>query len=445
VFDRILIANRGEIARRIIATCKRLGVETVAVYSEADADALHVVEADQAVAIGPSQADQSYLAMDKLVRAAQASGAQAIHPGYGFLSENATFARAVTTAGLTWIGAPPHTIESMGDKVSARELMARSGVPVAPGGQGSSGSVHEARAQAAVVGYPVMVKAAAGGGGIGMSVAWDDEQLAHAWETTHSRAGQAFGDPTVFVEKFFAKARHVEVQILADAEGRVSAVGDRECSVQRRHQKVIEECPAPGLGEELRRRMHDAAVRAADSVDYRGVGTVEFLVSGDDFVFLEMNTRLQVEHPVTELVHRVDLVEQQLRIAVGDPCTYDGATHGPEGSAIELRVYAEDPVRFLPRPGTITTWRPPTGDGIRVDAGYQAGDTVSRFYDPLVAKLCAWGHDRPTALARALCAVDSFVVEGLQTNLALFPAVLGDHEFVAGAYDTTILQRLLDQ
>ncbi len=400
MLDSVLVANRGEIARRVIRTARRMGIRAVAVYSDADAELPYVREADEAVHIGPAQPARSYLDGAALIAAARKTGAAAVHPGYGFLAENADFARQVIAAGLTWVGPHPEAIEQMGDKIRARNLMERAGVPVSPGSRAPVTDVAAAVAEADRIGYPVMVKAAAGGGGIGMSAAADEAALRTAFETARSRAERFFGSPEILLERFVAHARHVEVQILGLADGRVLALGERDCSVQRRHQKVAEETPSPGVSAGLRERMLAAAVQAGEAVGYRGAGTVECLVdtAAGSFVFLEMNTRLQVEHPVTEMVTGIDLVEQQFLIAAGEPPSFDPAAVRSAGHALELRVYAEDPVRFLPGPGTITQWEEPAGDGVRVDAGYQAGNTVTPFYDPLLAKLCVHGTDRGQGL-----------------------------------------------
>jgi acetyl-CoA carboxylase biotin carboxylase subunit len=444
MLDSVLVANRGEIARRVIRTARRMGIRTVAVYSEADADLPYVREADQAILIGPAAPAQSYLNAAAIIGAALQTHAAAVHPGYGFLAENADFARQVIAAGLTWVGPDPAAIEQMGDKIRARNLMEKAGVPVAPGSREPVADVTEALAEASRIGYPVMVKAAAGGGGIGMGAASDDAGLRAAFETARSRAERFFGSPEILIERYVERARHVEVQILGLADGRVLALGERDCSVQRRHQKVAEETPSPGVSAGLREQMLAAAVRAGEAVGYRGAGTVECLVDAQtgSFVFLEMNTRLQVEHPVTELVTGIDLVEQQFLIAAGEPVSFDPATVTPSGHALELRVYAEDPVRFLPRPGTITEWTEPTGEGIRVDAGYEAGNTVTPFYDPLLAKLCVYGADRDQALARAREAVAAFVVAGPKTNLPFHADLLASAEFVRGDYDTSLVGRL---
>jgi acetyl-CoA carboxylase, biotin carboxylase subunit len=445
VLDSVLIANRGEIARRVIRTARRLGIRTVAVYSDVDGGLPYVSEADEAVPIGPAQPAQSYLNAQAIIAAARKTGARAVHPGYGFLAESADFAREVTVAGLTWVGPAPAAIEQMGDKIRARNLMEQAGVPVSPGSREPVADVAAALAEADRIGYPVMVKAAAGGGGIGMGMAADAEALRAAFETAKSRAERFFGSPEILIERYVEHARHVEVQILGLADGRVIALGERDCSVQRRHQKVAEETPSPGVRAPLREQMLAAAVRAGQAVDYRGAGTVECLVDADagSFVFLEMNTRLQVEHPVTELVTGIDLVEQQFLIASGEPPSFDpDSSLQPQGHALELRIYAEDPVRFLPGPGTITQWEEPSGEGVRVDAGYQAGNTVTPYYDPLLAKLCVHGADRDQALERARQAVADFRIAGPKTNLAFHADLLASAEFASGRYDTSLVSKL---
>ena len=358
MLDSVLVANRGEIARRVIRTARRMGIRAVAVYSDADADLPYVREADQAVRIGPAQPAKSYLDAAALIEAARQTSAQAVHPGYGFLAENADFARQVMAAGLTWVGPDPAAIEQMGDKIRARNLMEQAGVPVSPGSREPVTDIKAALAEGERIGYPVMVKAAAGGGGIGMGVATGPDGLQAAFDTARSRAERFFGSPEILLERYVQRARHVEVQILGLADGQVLALGERDCSVQRRHQKVAEETPSPGVDDALREQMLAAAVRAGEAVGYQGAGTVECLVDTDagSFVFLEMNTRLQVEHPVTELVTGIDLVEQQFLIAAGQPPSFDPAAVTPKGHALELRIYAEDPIRFLPGPGTITEW-----------------------------------------------------------------------------------------
>ncbi|HTB53905.1 MAG TPA: biotin carboxylase N-terminal domain-containing protein [Trebonia sp.] len=445
MFSSVLIANRGEIARRVIRTARRMGIKAIAVYSDADQSLPYVREADEAVYIGESAPAQSYLDSVLLIDVARKAGAAAVHPGYGFLAESAGFAQAVINAGLTWIGPDPSAIEQMGDKIRARNLMAAAGVPVAPGSAAPVADAEAAVEEASRIGYPVMVKAAAGGGGIGMSAAFDDDALRSAFDTARSRAERFFGSPEILLERYVPHARHVEVQILGLADGRVIALGERDCSVQRRHQKVAEETPSPGVSASLRSRMLSAAVLAGEAVGYRGAGTVECLVDTEtgDFMFLEMNTRLQVEHPVTELVTGIDLVQQQFLIAAGEPVTFDASVPvDSSGHALELRVYAEDPKRFLPSPGPITEWSEPSGPGIRVDSGYAAGTTVTLFYDPLLAKLCVHGATRAEALSLARSAVADFRVAGLKTNLPFHAELLDNPEFVSGDYDTGLVSRM---
>jgi acetyl-CoA carboxylase biotin carboxylase subunit len=445
MFDTVLVANRGEIARRITRGIHACDARAVAVYSEADAQARHVREADEAVLLGPAPPAESYLDAERVLAAAAQTGAQAIHPGYGFLAENADFADAVIAAGLTWVGPTPESIRLMGDKVSARNIVSAAGMPVAAGTAEPQYDVEEAVAAAAQIGYPLMVKASAGGGGIGMGVARDEAALRRAFATARSRAERVFGSPAILLERYLADARHVEVQILGLADGRVLALGERDCSVQRRHQKIAEESPSPGVGPELRARMLDAAVRAAQAVGYRGAGTIECLVDApaQEFVFLEMNTRLQVEHPVTELVTGLDLVAEQLRVAAGDPPGFDpDVPIVARGHAIELRVYAEDPQRFMPAPGAITDYAEPAGPGIRVDSGYGAGDVITPYYDPLLAKLCVHAADRPAALALLRDAVQRFTIGGCTTNLPFFDELLGDERFASGRYDTHLVDAM---
>jgi acetyl-CoA carboxylase, biotin carboxylase subunit len=444
VIESVLVANRGEIARRVIRTARRMGIRAVAVYSEADAALPYVGEADEAVPIGPPPPASSYLDVRAVLGAARATGAAAIHPGYGFLSESAGFASAVIDAGLTWVGPPPAAIEQMGDKINARNLMEQAGVPVAAGTREPVADVTAAAAEAARIGYPVMIKAAAGGGGIGMSAVGDETELRAGFETARTRAERFFGNPSILLERYVEQARHVEVQILGLADGQVLALGERDCSVQRRHQKIAEETPSPGVSPELRARMLAAAARAGETVDYRGAGTVEFLVDAttSDFMFLEMNTRIQVEHPITEMVTGIDLVEQQFLIAAGEDVSFRPASVQAEGHAVELRVYAEDPRRFLPSPGLITEWAEPSGPGVRVDAGYEAGNQVTPFYDPLLAKLCVHGASRDEALQRARAAVAGFRVSGPKTNLPFHAELLDSDEFTSGRYDTSVVARL---
>jgi acetyl-CoA carboxylase, biotin carboxylase subunit len=444
VFESVLVANRGEIARRVIATARRMGIEAIAVYSEADAGLPYVREADRAVLLGPPPPARSYLDTGAVLAAARQSGARAIHPGYGFLSENAEFARLVAAEGLIWVGPSPSAIEQMGDKINARNLMERAGVPVAAGTADPVTDADDAAAWARRIGYPVMVKAAAGGGGIGMSAAGGEPELRAAFEVARSRAERFFGSPTILLERYLPRARHVEIQILGQRDGQILTLGERDCSVQRRHQKVAEETPSPGVSPALRERMLQAAVRAGEAVGYRGAGTVECLVDTetDDFVFLEMNTRLQVEHPVTEMVTGIDLVEQQFLIAAGEAVSFERENVRYAGHACEFRVYAEDPRRFMPSPGTITEWAEPAGQGIRVDAGYEAGNQVTPFYDPLLAKLCVHGATRAEVLSRARDAVASFRIAGLKTNLPFHAELLDSAEFASGSYDTSVVARL---
>jgi acetyl-CoA carboxylase, biotin carboxylase subunit len=444
MIESLLVANRGEIARRIIRTANRLGVRTVAVYSDADADLPFVREADEAVNVGPANPAQSYRNVEAILGAAKATGAQAIHPGYGFLSENAEFARTVEAAGLIWVGPDADAITAMGDKINARNLMAAAGVPVAAGTTDPAVSADAALEAATEIGFPVMVKAAAGGGGMGMAVADDEAALRTEYEKVRSFAERMFGDGSVLIERYFPRVRHVEVQILGLADGTVVALGERECSVQRRNQKLVEESPSPAVDADLRARFMAAAVRAGEAVGYRNAGTVECLLDPGtgEFFFLEMNTRLQVEHPVTELVYGVDLVEEQLRVAAGLAPTFDPAALAPRGHAIELRINAEDPKRFLPGPGAITTWVEPAGEGVRVDSGYASGTTVTPFYDSLMAKLVVHGADRAEAIARARGAVAGFEVVGPKVNLPFFAELLDNPEFVSGDYDTGIVGRM---
>lgn len=440
MFETVLIANRGEIARRIIRTCRRLDIRTVAVHSEADAAALHVLEADVAVLIKSPSPVMAYRDGGAIIDAALTTGAAAVHPGYGFLSEDAQFARQVIDAGLVWVGPSPEAIASMGDKVNSRNLMQAAGIPVAAGTAAPLTDVEEAVEAAHRIGFPLMVKASAGGGGMGMGVATDEASLRDVFSSTTARATRLFGSPSMLLERYIPGARHVEVQILGLADGRVVALGERDCSVQRRHQKLVEESPSPGTTPGLRERMLDAAVRAGEAVGYRGAGTVECLVDPavQDFVFLEMNTRLQVEHPVTEMVLGIDLVEQQLHVAAGERVTCDLAAPSV-GHAIELRICAEDPVRFLPGPGLITRWEEPSGEGIRVDSGYRAGDTVTPYYDPLLAKLVIWGEDRTQALERARQALGRFVIEGPKVNVPFLQELLDNDSFVTGEYGTGLV------
>jgi acetyl-CoA carboxylase biotin carboxylase subunit len=444
MIESLLVANRGEIARRIIRTAKRLGIRTIAVHSDVDADLPFVLEADEAVEIGPASPALSYRNTEAILAAAKQTGAQAIHPGYGFLSENAAFARQVVAEGLIWVGPSADAIVAMGDKINARNLMAAAGVPVAPGTTDPAADVDEALTEAERIGFPVMIKAAAGGGGMGMAPAYDEAGFRAEYEKVRGFAERMFGDGSVLIEKYFPSVRHIEVQILGLADGRVVALGERECSVQRRNQKLVEESPSPAsmLTAARRAALHAAAVRAGEAVAYRNAGTVECLLdpATGDFFFLEMNTRLQVEHPVTEAVFGIDLVEAQLRVAAG---LHVEIPVYAEGHAIELRINAEDPKRFLPGPGRITTWVEPAGlPGVRVDSGYVAGNTVTPNYDSLMAKLIVHGATRDEAIERARRAVAAFEIAGPKHNLPFFAELLEHDEFLGGDYDTAIVSRM---
>jgi acetyl-CoA carboxylase biotin carboxylase subunit len=447
VFSRLLVANRGEIACRLIRACHTLGIEAVAVYSEPDAGAPHTRLADRALAIGPGPAPESYLNIDSVLGAARQSGAEAVHPGYGFLAENPEFAEAVAAAGLTWVGPPPAAMRAMADKVDARRLVSAAGVPVAPGTEEPVGP-EEAPKAAARIGFPLMVKAAKGGGGIGMTLVREPSQLAAALNTATARARAAFGDPAIFLERYIEHPRHIEVQVLGEADGRVFHLYERECSVQRRHQKVIEETPSQALDEATRTDLCAAAVRAAEAVAYRSAGTVEFIYGHaggsppHGFYFLEMNTRLQVEHPITEETLGLDLAQAMIRIAAGEPSGIDSQGLTRHGHAIEFRIYAEDPVRFLPSPGEITSWQEPEGEGIRVDSGVEAGYRVSHFYDPLLAKLIVSAPSRDEAIEHSVAALEAFHVEGVKHNIPAHLKVLRSPEFRAGDYDTGLLDLL---
>ncbi|WP_309863788.1 acetyl-CoA carboxylase biotin carboxylase subunit [Desmospora profundinema] len=436
----LLIANRGEIARRIARTARQRGIRVIAVHSEADRELPFVREADEAHLIGPPPVAQSYLNIDAIIEAAKRSGADAIHPGYGLLSENATFARRVADAGLLFVGPSPEVIAQMGDKVTARRLMEGAGVPVVPGTPGGVDSLDEAKQAARAIGYPVMLKASAGGGGIGMHRLNTEEELAGVFDSASNRAQAYFGDPTLFLEKWIDTPRHVEVQVLADGNGRVIHLGERECSIQRRNQKVVEESPSPSIRPETRDRLCAAAVRAAEAVAYTGAGTVEFLVDSEEqFYFLEMNTRLQVEHPVTEMVTGLDLVDLQLDVAEGKPLPLTQEKVRFHGHAVEYRIYAEDPERFLPSPGTITHLKWPDGNGVRVDAGVEPGNSVAPFYDPMIAKCIVAGSTREEVLSRSGEALSRIRIEGIKHNVPLLLRLLKHPDFQAGRYDTTLL------
>ncbi len=445
---KVLIANRGEITVRILRALRELGIRGAVVYSEPDRGALPVLLADEAYPIGPAPSRESYLRGDAIAALAREIGADAVHPGYGFLAENADFARACRDAGVVFIGPRPEAIAVMGSKVESRRRMMEAGVPVVPGGKDPLPDLEDARAAAAEIGYPVMLKAASGGGGKGMRRVDSADDLASAYRAARSEAAASFGDDSVYLEKYVVEPRHVEIQVLGDEHGRVVSLGERECSLQRRHQKVVEEAPSPVVGPELRRRMGEAAIRAAQAVGYTNAGTVEFLLAEDgSFYFLEMNTRLQVEHPVTELVTGVDLVEAQIRVAEGRPLgpPFDATDWiEPRGHAIEVRIYAEDPYRgFAPSPGRIHLLRLPEGPGVRTDCGVAEGGEITIHYDPMVAKLIVWGRDRERAMARLGRALSELRMEGIRTTVPLFQALLADADFRAGRLDIAMLDRKL--
>ncbi|ENN89691.1 Propionyl-CoA carboxylase alpha chain [Rhizobium freirei PRF 81] len=445
MIKKILIANRGEIACRVIKTAKRLGISTVAVYSDADRNALHVSMADEAVHIGPSPSSQSYIVIDRIIDAVRKTGADAVHPGYGFLSENAHFAAALEREGVTFIGPPVGAIEAMGDKITSKQLAARAGVSTVPGHMGLIENADEAVLIANEIGYPVMIKASAGGGGKGMRIARNAEEAREGFQASRNEAKNSFGDDRIFIEKFITEPRHIEIQVLGDKHGAVLYLGERECSIQRRNQKVIEEAPSPFLDEATRKAMGEQAVALAKAVGYNSAGTVEFIVDGkqNKFYFLEMNTRLQVEHPVTELVTGLDLVEEMIKVAAGEPLSFGQNDVKLNGWAIESRLYAEDPYRnFLPSIGRLTRYRPPaegpTGSGaiLRNDTGVYEGGEISMYYDPMVAKLCAWAPSRDAAIAAMSDALDDFEVEGIGHNLPFLSAVMNQERFRSGQLTT---------
>jgi acetyl-CoA carboxylase biotin carboxylase subunit len=438
LFRRILIANRGEIAVRVARACRELGIETVAVYSTADRDALHVKLADRAVCVGPPAPAESYLKIPSLVGAAETTGCEAVHPGYGFLAENAAFARACEGSDLVFIGPRAESIELMGDKSQARATMEASGVPIVPGSDDLAG-LEDARRRAGELGYPVLLKATAGGGGRGMRLVFDADELDDAYHAAAAEAEAAFSNGSLYLEKAIQLARHVEIQVLCDGEGGVLTLGERDCSIQRRHQKLIEESPSPGISDAMRDAMEEASRRACEAIRYRGAGTIEFLAAGEEFWFIEMNTRLQVEHPVTELVTGIDLVRGQIAVAAGHglPATGKAARRG---HAIEVRINAEDPARgFLPAPGTVTRFRPPLGPGVRVDTALYDGYTIPPYYDSLVAKLLVWDDTRRHALARAVRALSELELVGVPTTRELSLEILASEDFQSGAYTTAFL------
>jgi acetyl-CoA carboxylase biotin carboxylase subunit len=444
MFKKILIANRGEIACRVIRACREMNIATVAVYSDADAEALHVRMADEAYNIGPPPSVESYLRGDKIIDIANRTGSRAIHPGYGFLSENAGFVREVMAAGIAFIGPPPEAMEAMGGKISARKIAIAAGVPVVPGTTEPLTSFDEARETAARMGYPVMLKASAGGGGKGMRLVESEAELKSALDNAQSEARASFGDDAVYIEKAIVRPRHIEIQVFSDTHGNHVHLGERECSIQRRHQKVIEEAPSPINSAELRAAMGACAVKVAAAVDYVGAGTVEFLVSDIDksFYFLEMNTRLQVEHPVTELVTGIDLVREQIRVAAGDPLSFSQDDIVLQGHAIECRVYAEDPANdFMPSPGRITRLRLPQGPGVRDDGGVYEGAEVSIYYDPMISKFATYGRDRGEAIDRMRRGLAEYDVGGIKTTLPFFRGVMDDKEFIEGRLDTGFISR----
>jgi len=444
MFKKVLIANRGEIAVRITRACREMHISPIVIFSEVDAQSLHVRMADEAVCVGPAASSQSYLNIPAIIEAAKKTDSEAIHPGYGFLAENADFARATSEAGLTFIGPTAEAMEVMGSKITARRAAVAAGVPIVPGTVEPLTSFGDAKKIAEEFGFPVMLKAAAGGGGKGMRLVTTPAELLSAFETAQAEAAAAFGDSSLYLEKAIERPRHIEIQVFADTHGNVVHLGERECSIQRRHQKVIEECPSPINDAGLRKRMGEAAVSLARAVNYTGAGTVELLVADAtrEFYFLEMNTRLQVEHPVTELVTGFDLVREQFRVANDEPLSFTQEEIDWRGHAIECRIYAEDPANnFFPSPGTITYLREPSGPGIRVDSGVRQHSEVSIHYDPLVAKLAVWGSSRDEAINRLARALDEYAISGITTTLSFFRAVVKDEEFVAGRLDTGFIPR----
>jgi len=442
MFKKILIANRGEIALRIISACRELGIKTVAIYSEADRDALHVRYADEDVCVGPYPSAASYLNISAIVSAAEITEADAIHPGYGFLSENAYFAEILHDCNISFIGPTPDAIRKMGDKALARKTVAAAGVPTVPGSPGPVETVDEALAFAKKAGYPVILKATAGGGGRGMRVARDERELSGAYETARAEAEKAFGNPDVYLEKYLEDPRHIEFQVFGDQHGNLRHMGERECSIQRRHQKLIEEAPSTVLDDDLRTRMGDAAVAAAQAVHYTNAGTIEFLLDSQGrFYFMEMNTRLQVEHPVTEQVTAVDMVKEQIAVAAGERLSFADREFRPRGHAIEFRINAEDPISFQPSPGRIATFHPPGGLGVRVDTAAYQGYVIPPYYDSLIAKLIVWGRDREEAMARGRRALDTFVIEGIKTTIPMHRRILDEPDFVRGKLSTRFMER----
>lgn len=445
MFKKILIANRGEIALRIIRSCKELGIKTVAVYSLADRDSLHVTFADEAVCIGPAPSRESYLKIPNIISAAIITGAEAIHPGYGFLSENAGFSEICELSKIKFIGPSPQMINAMGNKSFAKETMKKNGVPVIPGSDGVIEDVSAAKAFADEAGYPVIIKASAGGGGKGMRIVWEEKELENAFQMARAEAEASFSNPDVYIEKYLENPRHVEIQILGDSFGNVYHYGERDCSVQRRHQKLIEESPSPIIDEDLRKRMGEAAVLGAKSVNYEGVGTIEFLVdSKKNFYFMEMNTRIQVEHPVTEMVYDVDLIRHQILVASGEKV--ETLPRAPIGHSIEFRINAEDPEHnFRPTPGRIESLHYPGGFGVRIDSHIYQSYVVPPHYDSLLAKLIVWGKTRNHAIARGRRALEEFTIEGVKTTIPFHLSVLDDERFISGKFDTSFIDNFLTQ
>ena len=445
MFDKVLIANRGEIALRIHRACREMGIHTVAVHSTADAEAMHVRLADESVCIGPPPPADSYLNVPAIIAAAEITGTDAIHPGYGFLSENAGFAEIVEEHGFTFIGPTPEHIRMMGDKIAAKETMRRLGVPVTPGSDGPVTSAEEAAGLAEDIGYPVLLKAVSGGGGIGMKLVRRAEDMADALSTTRAAAKAAFGDDAIYVEKYLDRPRHIEIQVVADGQGGVVHLGERDCSLQRRHQKLVEETPSPALNDDLRRQLGNTVVEAVRELGYRGVGTVEFLYQGGAFYFIEMNTRLQVEHPVTEMVTGIDLVREQIRIAAGAPLGYGQDDIRFNGHAIECRINAENPETFTPSPGRIGNYHAPGGLGVRVESALYAGYTIPPTYDSLIAKVVVHGKTRTECLMRLRRALEEYVIDGVETTIPLHQRLINEPDFANGAYDVTWLEELLGQ
>ena len=442
MFKKVLIANRGEIALRVIRACREMGLKSVAVHSTADSDALHVKFADEAVCIGPPPSRQSYLNVPMIISAAEVTGADAVHPGYGFLSENAEFADVCKKCKLTWIGPPPAAMRLMGDKIRARAAMSKAGVPTLPGSSGIHDEITLLEA-AERIGFPVILKASAGGGGRGMKIVYEKEKLLDAWSMGRTEAQAAFGNPEMYMERYCQKPRHIEIQVVADKHGHYTHLGERECSIQRRHQKVIEEAPSAALPDDVRQKLQAAAVRAIEAIEYTNVGTMEFLLDTDNsFYFMEMNTRLQVEHPVTELVTGLDLVREQIRIAAGEPLSWTDERK-PRGHAIELRINAEDPNTFAPWPGKITALHMPGGLGVRVDTHVYAGYVVPPNYDSLLAKVIVHDVDRPAALRRARRCLDEMVIEGPRTNIPFLRRIINHADFIRGDFDTGFVGRML--